>query len=97
MFRSCEIMTLKRTGKSASIREIIMLLRELSEGWYARDTYLYLLPHLRLSAAMQILDYLPVFCTILVMYCINCYRLSSNRATPCGLGPITVSFPCLTT
>ena len=32
-----------------------------------------------------------------VAYCINCYRRSSNRATPCGHGPITVSFPCLTT
>ena len=57
----------------------------------------YLLSHLRLSAAMRILDSLPVFCITLVMYCINCYRRSSNRATPCGHGPITVSFPCLTT
>ena len=57
----------------------------------------YLPPSSPSSAAMWIIDSLPVFCTILVMYCINCYRRSSNRATPCGHGPITVSFPCLTT
>src|SRR5688572_12021095 len=75
--------------------------REALEGIIRRlvrqGTYLHLLPHLRLSAAMRILDSLPVFCTILVMYCINCCRRSSNRATPCDHGPITVSFPCLTT
>src|SRR5688572_19172691 len=71
--------------------------RELSRGWYAKGIYLYFLPHLRLFGTMLTSVSLLVFCTILVMYCINCHHQLSIFATPCSPSPITMSSLGLTT